>query len=116
MKIKRVGQIIGLKKDKEKYYRELHSDTWKGVLERLKKSNIQNFSIYVTELNNEKYLFSYYEYIGDNYDKDMQEIAKDSITQKWWKECQPCQISLTSNKPGQWTQMEMVFLDNTLQY
>ena len=53
---------------------------WAPVLERLKKSNIQNFSIYVTELEGKKYLFSYYEYTGNDYERDMEKISKDPIT------------------------------------
>lgn len=67
-----------------------------------------------TELGGKKYLFSYFEYVGNDYEKDMDEIAKDPITQRWWKETDPCQIRLDNrkNKDDQWTQMEMVFLDD----
>eukprot|EP01084_Bolivina_argentea_P262568 444080_1 len=114
MKIKRFGSMVGLDPKKEQYYRILHSGTWTPILERLKKSNIQNFSIYTTELNGKKYLFSYFEYTGNNYEKDMEAIGNDPITQRWWKETDPCQIKLSNRtKPDdQWTQMEMVFLDN----
>lgn len=115
MKIKRFGSVVGLSPEKEQYYRILHSGTWPPVLERLKKSNIENFSIYTTTLNGKKYLFSYFEYTGNNYEKDMEEIGKDPITQRWWKETDPCQIKLENrkNKDDQWSQMEMVFLDAT---
>ena len=87
MRIKRFGGVIGLNPEKEQYYRILHSGTWTAVLDRLKKSNVQNFSIYVTALESKKYLFSYYEYTGNDYGGDMAKIAADPITQRWWKEC-----------------------------
>ena len=114
MKVKRFGGVIGLSPEKEQYYRILHSGTWTPVLERLKESNIQNFSIYITELEGKKYLFSYFEYTGDDYDGDMAKIAADPITQRWWKETDPCQIRLPNREKEEdnWTNMEMVFLDN----
>ena len=113
MKVKRFGSVVGLNPEKEQYYRILHSGTWQPVLDRLKKSNIENFSIYTTTLNGKKYLFSYFEYTGNDYEADMKAISDDPITQRWWKECDPCQIKLPNrlNKDDQWTTMEMVFLD-----
>jgi L-rhamnose mutarotase len=109
-RIKRFGSVIGLKPEKEQYYRELHADTWPAVLERLKKSNVQNFSIYITELEGKRYLFSYYEYTGDDFDRDIALIAEDPETKRWWKETDPCQIQLPTRKPGaNWSEMEMVF-------
>ena len=87
--------------------------TWTPVLERLKESNVHNFSIYVTELNGKKYLVSYFEYTGNNYEEDMKKIGEDPITQRWWKETDPCQTSLNADGKG-WRPMEMVFLDSKL--
>jgi L-rhamnose mutarotase len=108
--IKRYGSVIGLRPELEEYYRQLHADVWEGVLERLKKSNIQNYSIYITELGGKKYLFSYFEYTGKDFEADSKFIAEDAETQRWWKETDPCQIQLPNRKTGaNWTEMEMVF-------
>jgi L-rhamnose mutarotase len=109
-RIKRFGSVIGLKLGKEQYYRKLHANTWPSVIERLKKSNVQNFSIYVTELKGRKYLFNYFEYTGIDYEKDMKLISEDPETKRWWKETDPCQIQLPTRKSGaNWSDMEMVF-------
>jgi L-rhamnose mutarotase len=109
-RIKRFGSVIGLRPEKEQYYRELHANTWPSVIERLKRSNVRNFSIYVTELNGKKFLFSYFEYTGNDYEKDMKLIAEDQETKRWWKETDPCQIQLPTRRPGaNWSEMEMVF-------
>jgi len=80
------------------------------VLERLHKSNIRNFSIFVGELQDKRYLFSYFEYVGSDFETDSQAIADDPETRRWWKETEPCQITLASRRPGaQWSDMEMVF-------
>ena len=77
----------------------------------MRDSNMRNFSIYITELDGEKYLFSYFEYVGDDFAADMKAIAEDPLTQKWWKETDPCQIQLPNRKPGaNWSEMEMVNL------
>lgn len=109
--VKRFGSVIGLKPEKEQYYRELHANAWPGILERIRKSNIRNYSIYITEVEGKKYLFSYFEYIGTNYEADMQQIANDPETQRWWQETDPCQRQLPNRQPGaNWSDMEMVFL------
>ena len=109
--VRRFGSVIGLRPEKEQYYRELHAATWPSVLQRLRASNIQNYSIYQTELEGKRYLFSYFEYTGDDYEADTRAIAEDPETRRWWKETDPCQIQLPNRQPGtQWTEMEMVFL------
>lgn len=109
--VKRFGSVIGLKPEQEKYYRNLHANAWPGVIERIKKSNIRNYSIYITEIEGKKYLFSYFEYVGNDFEFDMRGIAEDPETQRWWKETDPCQIQLPNRKPGaNWSDMEMVFL------
>jgi len=109
--VRRFGSVIGLNADKEQYYRELHADTWPTVLDRIKKSNMRNYSIYMTEIEGKKYLFSYFEYVGQDFEGDMQAIADDPETQRWWKETDPCQFQLPTRKPGaNWSEMEMVFL------
>ena len=111
MPVKRFGSVIGLNPEKEQYYRELHANVWPGVIDRLRKSNIRNYSIYMTEIEDKKYLFSTFEYVGQNFESDMQAIADDPDTQRWWKETDPCQNQLPSRKPGaNWSDMEMVFL------
>lgn len=109
--IRRFGAVIRLNPRKEQYYRKLHANVWASVLERLKKSNIRNYSIHAAELEGKKYLFSYFEYTGDDFEEDMRALSEDPETQRWWKETEPCQIQLPSRKPGAiWSDMELLFL------
>jgi len=111
MPIKRIGSVIGLNPEKEQYYRELHANVWPTVLDRLRKSNLRNYSLYVTEIEGKRYLFSYFEYTGRDFESDMRKIAEDPETQRWWKETDPCQFELPTRKPGaHWSDMERVFL------
>ena len=109
--VKRYGSVIGLKPEQEQYYRDLHANAWPTVLDRIRKSNIRNFSIYIAELDGKKFLFSYFEYHGHQFETDMRSLAEDPETQRWWKQTDPCQIQLPTRKPGaQWSDMEPVFL------
>ena len=109
--LRRFGSVIGLKLEKEQYYRDLHADVWPSVIDRLRKSNIRNYSIHLIEIEGRKYLVSYLEYVGLDYQADMDSIAEDPETRRWWKETDPCQFSLDSGEAGiKWSPLEMLFL------
>lgn len=109
-KVKRFGSVIGLKPEKKDYYLKLHAEAWPAVLDRIRKSNVQNYSIYMAELEGKLYLFSYLEYVGDDWDADMKAMADDEMTQKWWKETDPCQNVLPGTPEGdQWLTAKEVF-------
>jgi len=107
----RFGTITGLKPEKADYYKKLHAAAWPSVLKRVRDCNIRNYSIYLKEVEGKLYLFSYFEYIGDDFDADMARMAEDPETQRWWKETDPCQIPLPgAAKKGEiWEGMEEVF-------
>ena len=109
-KVQRFGSVIGLRAEKKDYYVKLHAETWPSVLEQIRRSNIRNYSIYMTELQGKLYLFAYFEYTGDDFEADMKEMAKDPQTQRWWKETDPCQFRLPGTPEGeQWKRMPEVF-------
>ena len=109
-KPKRVGSVIGLRPEKKEEYIRLHAAVWPGVLDRIRKSNIRNYSIYLAELEGKLYLFSQFEYVGDDFAADMKAMAGDPETQRWWKETDPCQNRLPGTPEGQqWLQIPEVF-------
>jgi L-rhamnose mutarotase len=102
----RKGSLIKLKPEYEERYIILHKFTFPGVLERIRKSNIRNYSIFLRAGN----LFSYYEYIGDDFDHDVEEMERDPVTQDWWKLTDPMQDPLETRKEGEWwASMEEIF-------
>jgi L-rhamnose mutarotase len=109
--VKRFGMVTGLKPEKLAYYRQLHAAAWPGVLKKVKECNIRNYSIYLKEIDGKPYLFSYFEYTGDNFDADMKKMAADSTTRRWWKETDPCQQPLpdAASKGQIWSGMDEVF-------
>jgi len=110
-KMQRYGSVIGLKPEKIEEYKRLHADVWPDVLKMIEQCNISNYSIYLGELEQGNYyLFSYFEYTGDDFKADMAKMAADPITQKWWSFCEPCQSPIPTRKEGEWwANMEEVF-------
>lgn len=104
--MKRYGSIIGVRPEKLEEYKKLHAAVWPEVLQTIRDCNIRNYSIYYKD----GLLFSYYEYIGTDYEADMQKMASDPVTQKWWTFCEPCQKPLDTRSEGEWwSMMEEVF-------
>ncbi len=108
---RRYGMVIGLKSEKIEYYKKLHAEAWEGVLDQITKSHIHNYSIYVVELRpDEYYLFSHFEYTGDDFDRDMRKMGEDAETLRWWRETDPCQYPISTAEEGDtWTRMEELF-------
>ena len=76
----------------------------------IKECNIRNYSIYLREVDPGKiYLFSYFEYTGDDFAADMARMAADPTTQKWWKETDPCQSRCPHGETEWWSRMDEVF-------
>lgn len=103
---RRYGAAIRLKPGMYRRYRELHDAVWPQVLDRMTKSNIRNFVIYYHAETST--LFQHFEWLGHwkkshnwrtlsaederrLFEQDMQAIASDPVTQRWWQECEPCQ-------------------------
>jgi len=111
----RYAWVTGLKPEKAEYYRQLHANPWPSVNKMIKECHIQNFSIHECKIEGQLYLFAYLEYTGTNFDADMQKMAADPETQRWWKETDPCQSPLpdAAAKGKIWTDTkEVYFLKN----
>ncbi len=110
-KVQRYGSVIGVKEESLAKYKDLHANPWPAVNKQIKNSNIRNYSIYLTQFPDGKYyLFSYFEYTGNDFDADMAKMAEDPTTQKWWKQTDLCQEPLANRPEGQfWKTMEEVY-------
>ena len=67
--MKRYGSVIQLKPEAIAQYKRIHADVWPDVLQQIERSNITNYTIFLKEPEN--LLFSYYEYLGNDYEADM---------------------------------------------
>ena len=111
--VKRVGSVIGIKKENIAEYKRLHAHTWSGVLKMINRAHIRNYSIYLgapEKDTDDYYLFSYFEHVGDDYEKDRAKIAADKTTQQWGKHTDPLQTPLPTRQEGEWwSQWQEVF-------
>jgi L-rhamnose mutarotase len=96
--MQRYGSVIKLKPEKLEEYKALHANAWPEVLGMIRECNIRNYSIYYKD----GFLFSYFEYHGNDFAADMEKMAADPTTQKWWKLTDPCQEPLETRQPGEW--------------
>jgi L-rhamnose mutarotase len=107
-KARRMGMVIAVKPEMIAEYKRLHADAWPEVLEMIRACNIRNYTIFLREPEN--LLFSYWEYVGDDFEADMARMAEHEPTRRWWTFTDPCQQPLASRAPGEkWAGMEEVF-------
>jgi L-rhamnose mutarotase len=109
--MKRYGSVIAVRPEKLDEYVRLHAAVWPDVLKMIEECNIRNYSIFLRRLpDNRHYLFSYFEYLGNDFDAEMSKMAADPVTQKWWELCKPCQEPLVDRAANEWwAGMEEVF-------
>lgn len=104
--MKRFGQIIAVEPDKIDAYRHYHANPWPEINEKIKECNLQNYSIFYKD----GFLFTYFEYVGEDYAQDMEKMAADAKTQEWWDLVKPLLRPLETRKEGEfWADMEDVF-------
>jgi len=98
--------VIAVAPGKLEEYKTLHAAVWPEVLNMIHECNIENYSIYYKN----GLLFSYYEYVGDDYEADMAKMAADPTTREWWALTDPCQQPVPGAKEGEWwAEMEEFF-------
>jgi L-rhamnose mutarotase len=104
--MKRYGMVISVRPERFEEYKRLHEEVWPDVLAMIHECNIRNYSIY----HKDGYMFSYFEYVGNNFDADMAKMAADPATQRWWDVCKPCLEPLSTRAEGEfWAAMEEMF-------
>ena len=105
------GQIGRLKPECIELYRRLHEQDvytprWAGVLEKIHDCNMQNYSIFIED----DVVFGYFEYVGQDYEADMEKMAADPTTQDWWSHTRPCFTKYKAESPEAfYTDMQQIF-------
>lgn len=95
-----------MKPDKLEEYKRHHARVWPEVLRMIAECNIRNYSIY----HKDGFLFSYFEYVGEDFKADMAKMGADPKTREWWAVVGPLQQPLESRAAGEWwAEMEEVF-------
>ncbi len=105
------GQIGRLKQEKIEEYKYLHKvavhdEKWAGVLSTIHDCNMRNYSIFIEG----DVVFGYFEYVGDDYEADMEKMAQDPVTQEWWKLTRPCFTKYSeASREAFYSDMENIF-------
>lgn len=103
----RIGMVVGIKPEKIAEYTKLHSGDNCAVRDLLTKYHMDNFSIFLHQIDGKWYEFGYYEYTGDDFGGDMEKLAAEPRNQAWLKVTDAMQIPLKSAKT--WATMKNVF-------
>ena len=107
-KVKRVGMVIKGKPEYIEEYKALHVSSNPGVRDLLTKANMHNFSIFLHQFDDGNwYEFGYYEYTGNDFEADMEELSKHPRNIEWLKVCDPMQVPLDGYEG--WAEMEQVY-------
>lgn len=106
--LERMGWVIGIRPEKITEYKTLHANAWPEILQKISECNIRNYTIFLREPEN--LLFACWDYVGTDFDADMERMKGHAKTRKWWALTDPCQDPLGSHQPDeQWVRMEQIF-------
>ena len=104
--MKKVGQVCGIGQKEAQKYIEYHQNIPEAIRRLIYDCNIRNYSIFIRD----GLLFTYYEYIGNDYAADMQKMEQNADNQKWWDLVKPIMSPLPTRKEGEfWADMELIF-------
>lgn len=104
--MRRFGSVIAVKPEKLEDYKYHHAHIWPEINALISACNLRNYSIYYKD----GLLFSYFEYVGDDYEADMAKMVADPKNQLWWDLVKPFQEPLSTRKEGEWwADMEEVY-------
>lgn len=108
---RRFASVVGVDPERIAEYRELHDNIWPEISGMIKTCNLENYSIHLREFpDGAFYLFSYYEYTGNDFEADMARMDAHPKTKEWLARCEPCQLPLANREEGEWwASMEEVF-------
>ncbi|HPS62012.1 MAG TPA: L-rhamnose mutarotase [Bacteroidales bacterium] len=92
------ASVIRLKPEYRERYIALHRNTFPGVLQRIARSGISNYTIFLSG----DLLFSHMVYEGSDFAAGMKAMAADKTTRQWWLLTDPMQEPVEGRKEGEW--------------
>ncbi len=84
--MRRIAIVTKIRPGKLEEYKKLHDEIQPDVAETVKQANIRNYSIFSLD----GYLFSYFEYIGNDYAADMEKKNKIPLIREWQEATGKC--------------------------
>lgn len=94
----RVGQLIRVKPEVRERYVVLHAHPFPELIEQMRASNQHNYSIFLRD----DLLFSFFEYVGSDFEADMERLADTQVAQDWWTLTDPMQEPLPDRGSDEW--------------
>lgn len=80
------GQLGKLKPEMIEEYERLHAECWPHIRQLIQKCNMKNYSIF----RHGEMVFTYFEYTGSDYNKDLSNMESDEINKQWLQVTDPC--------------------------
>ncbi|HWR23525.1 MAG TPA: L-rhamnose mutarotase [Feifaniaceae bacterium] len=100
------GQIGKLKPEMAEVYVQLHGRPWPELLDTLKRYHFENYSIF----RHGDFVFSYFEYTGEDYEADMLLMEREPVMLRWWTYSKPCFSSFAlSPQEEYYADMQRIF-------
>ncbi len=78
--------VTRIKPEKFEEYKRLHDEIWDEVVANAHRFGLRNYSIFTFG----EYYISYFEYVGDDFERDMAEKAKLEVNRHWSAVCSEC--------------------------
>jgi L-rhamnose mutarotase len=102
----RYGMTLRVRPEHFEEYRRQHAAVWPEVLAMISACHIRDYTIY----HRDGVLFSHFAYWGADFAADMERMAADPATRRWWDLMEPMQEPYPDRAPGEWwSRMEEVF-------
>lgn len=79
--MKRIATITKLKPGQREIYKKIHDEISAEVAASSHMANMRNFTMFIYD----DYLFSYYEYVGEDFNADMAAKMNRPVSQAWAK-------------------------------
>jgi L-rhamnose mutarotase len=108
--ISRYLELVELNASDEQRYREMHAEVWPEIVAAIRRAHISNYSIFITTLGEKRVIVRYFEYTGNDPQRDFATIAEDpTVRDKWWPLTDNMQVRLPGTPDGQhWLEGERV--------
>lgn len=92
-----------IKPEKLNEYVKLHKNAWPEIYAIISESNFHNYSISIRGMH----LYTYYEYVGNDYEADKRKMDESPIMKKWHTFTKPCFVR--DEKGNAYQQLEEIF-------
>jgi L-rhamnose mutarotase len=107
--LKRLGMMNEVKPECLNAYRMLHSEENQGIRELLLKYHLRNYSMFLKQIENRWFVFTYCEYAGRDFVSDMKSLNMDVRYQEWQNASKKLHVSSSNNH--EWNDMEQIFFN-----